>query len=178
MSWFSPISRFLIILKLHKRWINLLIWTFCAACWAARLWDGVLRLVLVSFQSNQRNEPLAGPAANTDEGRLAFTESTLEALMGLSAGTLQNTHVWLGQLGECMCMCESMSVCVCVFQWLFFVCCVSTCLDSRKNYFKMNQIQSVIITIYYEDCLFTVLVSIHFKMHILIVINVFTCKDC
>lgn len=56
----------------------------------------VLKLVLVSLQSDQRNEPLAGPAANSDEGRLAFTESTLEALVGLLAGTLQNTQ------GECV----------------------------------------------------------------------------
>lgn len=43
---------------------------------------------MVLFQSNQRNEPSAGPAVNTDKGRLAFIESVLEALVDLSAGTL------------------------------------------------------------------------------------------
>lgn len=87
------------VIKVKIRWHGLLIWLFSAARSESGLWDEALRLVLVSFQSHQRNEPLAAPSANTDEGRLAFTESTLEAVVGLSVA-----HVWLWQSHQCVCL--------------------------------------------------------------------------
>lgn len=65
---------------------DLLIWTFSVAHPAVRRW-GWKRLVLVLFQTNQKNEPLAEPATKTDNSWLAFTESTLEALYIRKCGT-------------------------------------------------------------------------------------------
>lgn len=64
-------------IKVSAREHVLVIQAFSAACCGT---EAVRRLLLVSFQSDQRNDPLAGPSANTDEGRLAFTDSILEAL--------------------------------------------------------------------------------------------------
>lgn len=65
---------------------DLLIWTFSVAHPAVRRWEWK-RLVLVLFQTNQKNEPLAEPATKTDNSWLAFTESTLEALYIRKCGT-------------------------------------------------------------------------------------------
>lgn len=87
--WFSALSALMLFVSSAKRLPNLRKFLQRAEQLDC---ETVLRLILVVSHSNQRNGPLAGPAANTDKARLAFTESTLQAIEGLSAGTQQNTH--------------------------------------------------------------------------------------